>query len=511
MSGEAMVLCYRRRRMHSFNLLMLAAGLLVFVSLLAGVASARLGLPFLLVFLIAGMLVGVDGPGGVRFDNALLSAWVGNAALAIILLEGGVSTPMKTFRVGLRPALLLATVGVLLTAVVVGVVAMEVMRVDWRYGLLLGAIVGSTDAAAVFSLLRQSGMRLSERVSATLEMESGLNDPMAVFLVLALIEVIQARAGLAEVLWLLVRQAGFGALCGWLGGVSAAWLLQHVTRRLARTAEHSGLLAMIIVSGGVVVFATAGLLEGSGFLAVYLFGLQVRERAEDAAHAASSALDGFAWAAQASLFLLLGLLVSPHQLIESLWPTLAVAATLMFVARPLAVWLCLWPLRFLHRESLFIGWVGLRGAVPIVLALFPLLAQLPDSYRFFNVAFAVVLASLLMQGTTLPWVARRLKLAAPPEEPAPGEGAVQGRLTLDASLPLADVFHFFQLPLPPNAGPTLCDWLTDTLARGHAEGDGVDWHGARFEVRGMQDGRIARVGVALVGKPFSRESLPRSW
>lgn len=492
------MLCYRRHDMHSFNLLLLAGGLLVFVSLLAGVASARVGLPFLLVFLVAGMLVGVDGPGGVRFDNSLLSAWVGNAALAIILLEGGVSTPMKTFYVGLRPALLLATVGVLLTAVVVGVVAMQVMHVDWRYGLLLGAIVGSTDAAAVFSLLRQSSLRLSERVSATLEMESGLNDPMAVFLVLALIEVIQAHAGFAEVGVLLLRQAGFGAACGLLGAAGVAWLLRRVTRNLELTAAHGGLLSMIIVSGGVVVFASAGLLEGSGFLAVYLFGLQVRERAEAAAHAASSALDGFAWAAQASMFLLLGLLVAPRQLLDALWPTLAVAATLMFVARPLAVWLCLWPLRFSRGERLFVGWVGLRGAVPIVLALFPLLAQLPDSYRFFNVAFAVVLASLLMQGTTLAWVARRLGVAQAPEEPPPGEGPVQGRLALDASLPLADVFDFFQLPLPENAGGSLCDWMTETLARGHAEGDGLEWHGAHFEVRTMHEGRIVSVGVALL-------------
>jgi len=493
--------------MHSFNLLLLAGGLLVFVSLLAGVASARVGLPFLLVFLVAGMLVGVDGPGGVRFDNSLLSAWVGNAALAIILLEGGVSTPMKTFRAGLRPALMLATVGVVITAAVVAAVAMAAMNIDWRYALLLGAIVGSTDAAAVFSLLRQSGVRLNERVSATLEMESGLNDPMAVFLVLALIEVIKAKAGVGEVLILLLRQAGFGAACGLLGGAAVAWLLRRVTRKLTLTAAHSGLLSMIIVSGGVVVFALAGLLEGSGFLAVYLFGLLVRERAGDAAHAASSALDGFAWAAQASLFLLLGLLVSPHQLVAALWPTVAVAATLMFVARPLAVWLCLWPLRFSRNESLFIGWVGLRGAVPIVLALFPLLAQLPDSYRFFNVAFAVVLASLLMQGTTLPWVARRLGVALPPETPAPGLGPVQGRLTLDASLPLEDVFEFFKLPLPDNAGPTLCDWMTNTLARGHEVGDGLEWHGAHFEVRALHEGQIARVGVALRRAP-ERNSRP---
>ena len=482
--------------MHAFNLLLLAGGLLVFISLLAGVASTRLGLPFLLVFLVAGMLVGVDGPIGVRFDNAQLAAWVGNAALAMILLEGGISTRMETFRAGFRPALALATVGVVLTAAIVGAAAMAVMHIDWRHGLLLGAIVGSTDAAAVFSLLRQTGVRLSERVSATLELESGLNDPMAVFLVLALIATLKSDAGLGETLLLFARQAGFGAAIGLAAGYAVAWLLD----KLPLNVEHGGVLSLIVVSAGMAVFAACGLVEGSGFLAIYLFGIRVRAGAEQAAHAASSALDGFAWAAQASMFLLLGLLVSPHDMVAALVPTLIVAAVLIFVARPLAVWLCLWPMGFGARQRAFVGWVGLRGAVPIVLALFPLIEKVPDSYRFFNAAFAVVLASLLLQGTTLGWVARKLGVVEPPETPPPEHRAVQGRLTLDADLPLADVFGFFQLPLPEHSGTTLREWLTDNLARDHVEGDGIDWHGAHFRVLSLQDGRIARVGLALAQK-----------
>jgi cell volume regulation protein A len=479
--------------MHAFNLLLLAGGLLVFTSLLAGVLSARLGLPFLLVFLMAGMFVGIDGPLGVRFDNAQLSAWVGNAALAMILLEGGISTRMETFRTGLKPALVLATLGVALTAAMVGAVAMLVMNVDWRYGLLLGAIVGSTDAAAVFSVLRQSGARVSERVSATLELESGLNDPMAVFLVLALIASIKSDAGLGDAAVLLLRQVGFGSAIGLLGAWGVAWLL----RKLPLTVEHGGVLSLIIVSAGMAVFAASGLVEGSGFLAIYLFGLRVRALAEAAAHAASSALDGFAWAAQAVMFLLLGLLVSPHDLLPSVGVTLAIAGVLIFVARPLAVWLCLLPLGFSHRQRLFIGWVGLRGAVPIVLALFPLMEKVPDSYRFFNVAFAVVIMSLLLQGTTLGRVAKWLNVIEPPEQPPPEHRAVQGRLTLDADLALADVFTFFQLPMPPSGGATLRDWMIGNLARDPAEGDAVDWHGAHFRVISLQDGRIARVGLAL--------------
>jgi len=482
--------------MHSFNLLLLAGGLLVFISLLAGVASTRLGLPFLLVFLLAGMFVGVDGPVGLPFDNAQLSAWVGNAALAVILLEGGISTRMETFRTGIAPAAMLATLGVALTAAMVGAVAMAVMNVDWRYGLLLGAIVGSTDAAAVFSLLRQSGLRLTDKVAATLELESGLNDPMAVFMVLALIATIKTDAGFVDALMLLLRQVGFGSAIGWFG----AWGVSALLRRLPLNVEHGGVLSLIIVSAGMAVFAAAGLVEGSGFLAIYLFGLRVRAGAEQATHAASSALDGFAWAAQASMFLLLGLLVSPHDMLDNIGPTLAVAATLILVARPLAVWLCLWPLRFGHRQRLFIGWVGLRGAVPIVLALFPLLEKVPDSYRFFNVAFAVVIASLLLQGTTLGWAAKRLGVVEPPAEPPPEHRAVQGRLTLDADLPLIDVFGFFQLPLPEHTGATLRDWMTDNLARDHVEGDGIDWHGAHFRVLSRHEGRIARVGLALAAR-----------
>jgi cell volume regulation protein A len=223
----------------------------------------------------------------------------------------------------------------------------------------------------------------------------------------------------------------------------------------------------------------------------------LRAKAEEAAHAASSALDGFAWAAQATMFVLLGLLVSPHQMLRTAWHTLAITATLMFVARPLAVALCLAPLRFAPRHIAFIGWVGLRGAVPIVLALLPVLQSVPDSGRFFNVAFAVTLASLLLQGTTMGWAARRLKVVEPADEPPAGAGSVHGRLTLDGDLPLADVFGFFQLPLPQHEAATLGDWMTQTMARDHQEGDGLDWHGARFHITGLQDGRIARVGVTL--------------
>jgi cell volume regulation protein A len=481
----------------TLNLLLMAGGLLVFTSLLAGVLSSRVGLPFLLVFLVAGMLTGVDGPLGVSFDSVPLAAAAGNAALALILLEGGASTRMQTFRTGARPGVLLASVGVLLTAAIVAFVAMRTLGADWRQGLLLGAIVGSTDAAAVFSMLRQTGVRLDGQTGATLEIESGLNDPMAVFLTLALTAAIQAHASLSDLALLFLAQAGFGAAIGIGGAAAVAWLL----RKLTLTVEQGGVVSLIIISGGFVVFAASGLLEGSGFLAIYLYGLRLRERAEQAVHAASSALDGFAWAAQATLFLLLGLLVTPHELLGSVGATVAIAATLMFVARPAAVALCLAPLGFAPRQIMFIAWVGLRGAVPIVLALVPLMRGVPGSHHFFNVAFAVVLASLLLQGTTLGWAAKLLKVAEPPRKLPLGQRPVHGRLTLDAELPLADVFEFFQLPLPGQArAASLREWMVDNLARDFHEGDGIDWHGARFGVHTMRNGQILRVDLQLASR-----------
>jgi len=380
---------------------------------------------------------------------------------------------------------------VAMTAGLVGAAAMGAMGVDWRYGLLLGAIVSSTDAAAVFSVLRHAGVQLDARVSSTLEVESGLNDPMAVFLTLALIDAIRADSGLAEALLLLARQAGFGAAVG----LSAGWAVARLMRLVSARAPHQGgLLALMLLSAGIVVFASAGLLEGSGFLAVYLFGVRVRALADEAARSATSALDGYAWAAQAGLFLLLGMLVSPHQLFADAGRTLMVAATLIFVARPIAVAVCLLPMRFKLREVIFIGWVGLRGAVPIVLALFPLLAQVPGSYRFFNVAFAVVLLSLLLQGSFLSRAARALRVVDT-KTTGPESVKLKGHLLLDGNLPLADVCHFFQVPLPERPSATLAEWLGEALIGGAAQ---LTWHGVVFEVVGREwDDGVEKVRVTL--------------
>lgn len=481
------------------NLPLLAAAALVFVSVLAGLFSARIGLSFLLIFLLAGILAGEDGIGGYRFDDLRLSFWVGNIALAVILLDGGMRTAYATFRTGLRPATLLATVGVVICAGITACAGVWFVGLDWGTAWLLGAVVGSTDAAAVFALLTRSGVTLNERVAATLEIESGVNDPMAVYLTLALIGLLAPGAD-ASATWALMaiaflQQFGWGAAAGVVAGFAMAALLRWVASR----DTGGGILALLIGAGGLSTFAVAGLVGGSGFLAVYLFGLIVANRAADAVASTLPALDGYAWLAQAGMFLLLGLLVTPSSMLDSVGPGLAVALTLMFVARPVAVWLCLLPFRFKARETWFIAWVGLRGAVPIVLALFPLLAGTPHASLLFNIAFVVVLASLLTQGTTIGLLARKLGVALPDPADEHQVRAVFRDFVLDPSMPIRDVCEFYGLPVPEDTSAPLGAWMAAELHRPPVAGDSVPLGVAVLVVRGIEDGKISSIGMGLPG------------
>lgn len=485
---------------------LLTAAALVFVSLLAGMFSTRLGFSFLLVFLVAGMLLGEDGPGGVVFNDFRLSFWVGNVALAVILLDGGLRTHHSTFRTGMKPAAWLATLGVVLCAGLTGVAAYWLLDLDWPLALLLGAIVGSTDAAAVFSLLQTSGVKLNERVAATLEIESGLNDPMAVYLTLALIawalhsqghpggEALSAWGALQS----LALQFGSGAALGLGLGMGFAPLLRRITL-LARPT--GGVRALLLVSAGLSVFAATTWIGGSGFLAVYVFGVMVGNRAQQSVTPALSAMDGYAWLAQAGMFLLLGLLVTPTEALRTLWPALGVAAALMLVARPLAVWLCLKPLKFTGRETAFIAWVGLRGAVPIVLAVFPVMAGLEGAKTFFNVAVVVVLASLLLQGSTIPWSARRARVLLPDADDTASAREVYGDFEVPGHTRLADLCAFYGWPTVEPDTLTVADWLAQTLGRPAVEGDHATLHTAEFSVRRMRDGEIVRIGIRLAPTP----------
>lgn len=483
------------------SLPLLGAALLVFASVLAGLFSARIGFSFLLVFLSAGILAGVDGPGGFVFDDFRLSFWVGNVALAVILLDGGLRTHLNTFRTGLRPAMLLATVGVVLCTAITGAAAHWLLDLPWPLALLVGAIVGSTDAAAVFSLLKSSGVQLNERVAATLEIESGMNDPMAVYLTLTFISIALAVTSggpggveVGDVLVSLLQQFGWGTLLG----LGCGWALAELLKRTGRRADGGGgVRALLMVSGGLAVFAFTTWFGGSGFLAVYIMGLVVGNRARRQVRDALSAMDGYAWLSQAGMFLLLGLLVTPSELLRTLWPALGVSLVLMLVARPLSVWLCLAPLRFHPRETVFISWVGLRGAVPIVLAVFPMMAGVPGAQTFFNVAFVVVLTSLLLQGSTIAWSANRLGVALPDPKDTGRARLVLGDFVLDAATPMGTLCDFYGLPLPGDAVCPVGDWLGSALNRPPVVGDAALLGTAEISVRTMDGKHIGRVGIRL--------------
>ncbi|WP_418318741.1 potassium/proton antiporter [Piscinibacter sakaiensis] len=487
--------------METLSLPLFAAAALVFISVLAGLFSTRVGFSFLLVFLFAGILAGEDGVLGYRFDDFGLSFWVGNVALAVILLDGGLRTAYATFRTGLKPAALLATIGVLICAGITALAGVWFVGLDWQTALLLGAIVGSTDAAAVFALLTRSGVTLNERVAATLEIESGVNDPMAVYLTLALIALLGTALGgsmsgastTSTIVVGFVQQFGWGSLVGVLCGFAMAALLHRIESRDAG----GGVTALLIVAAGLSVFAATGLLGGSGFLAVYLFGLIVANRAARIVIPTLAPMDGYAWLAQAVMFLLLGLLVTPSTMWQSVESGLVIAATLILVARPAAVWLCLLPFRFTPRETWFIAWVGLRGAVPIVLALFPLLAGTPQAYLLFNIAFVVVLASLLIQGSTIGLVARRLGVALPDPADERQHRAVFRDFVLDPGTPVSAVCEFYGLPAPDDASATLGDWMAAEIGRPPVAGDTVALGTATFVIREMDGARIVAIGLGL--------------
>lgn len=483
------------------SLPLLAAAALVFISVLAGVFSARIGFSFLLIFLVVGILAGVDGPGGLAFDDFRLSFWVGNVALAVILLDGGLRTQMGTFRTGLRPALLLATLGVVLCTAITGAAAYWLLDLPWPLALLVGAIVGSTDAAAVFSLLKSSGVQLNERVAATLEIESGMNDPMAVYLTITFIAMAlavggpgSAALGLSEVLLSLLQQLGWGSVLG----LACGWALAELLKRLGRGEDGGGgIRALLIVSGGLTVFAFTTWLGGSGFLAVYLMGVVVGNRARRQVRASLSAMDGYAWLSQAGMFLLLGLLVTPSELLRTLWPALGVSLVLMLVARPIAVWLCLKPLHFSGREITFISWMGLRGAVPIVLAVFPVMAGVEGGSTYFNVAFTVVLTSLVLQGSTIAWSARRLNVVLPDLDDTEHARLVFGDFVLAATTPMGELCAFYGLGLPCDADKTVGQWLADSLHRPPVHGDTAHLGQAEISVRATQGNRITQVGIRI--------------
>jgi potassium/hydrogen antiporter len=397
----------------ALSIAILFGSLLALAGILSSLVALRFGAPLLLIFLLLGLLAGEAGPGGIKFDDVGTLYVVGSIALALILFDGGLRTRLNTFRSVLAPAASLATIGVLLTAALTAPAVMLLFGFNWMESLLVGALLASTDAAAVFFLIHARGLRLRPRVGATLEVESGINDPFAILLTLILLEfLVLGDRTWQQVLWTLLKEAGLGTIVGLAGG----WAIVFVLNRLSLP---QGLHAPFVTMGALVIFGIAAVMHASGFLAVYLAGLIVGNRPTRAHNTVVVFLDAVTWLAQIAMFTLLGLLAWPSRLPDTVLASLVVAVVLMLVARPAAVFLSLLPFRYPVREKLFVSWVGLRGAVSVFLASIPLLVGVPNAPIYFDIAFVVVVTSLLIQGWTIAPAARRFGLTLPPRNRLP--------------------------------------------------------------------------------------------
>ncbi|MCB5167972.1 potassium/proton antiporter [Streptomyces bambusae] len=439
---------------HQLNELLLICSLVLLIAVAAVRISSRSGLPSLLVYLGIGVAIGQDGIGNVVFDNAELTQVIGYAALVVILAEGGLGTKWKEIRPALPAAIVLSLVGVAVSVGVTAAGAHYLVGLEWRQALLIGAVVSSTDAAAVFSVLRK--VPLPTRVTGVLEAESGFNDAPVVILVVAF-----STVGPVDSWYVLVGKialelaigAGIGLAVGWLG----AYGLRHVAL------PASGLYPIAVMAIAVVAYAAGAMAHGSGFLAVYLAAMVLGNAKLPHWPATRGFADGLGWIAQIGMFVLLGLLVTPHELVNDFWPAVLVGLVLTMVARPLEVFVSLLPFRIPWREQALMSWAGLRGAVPIILATIPMVSGIEGSDRVFNIVFVLVVVYTLVQGPTLPWLARTLELGEGDRaatdlgiESAPLE-KLRGHL-LSFSIPAASRMHgveVSELRLPPGASVTL--------------------------------------------------------
>ncbi len=397
--------------MASLEQLLLGTALLLVLSVVASKTAGRLGVPALVVFLLIGMLAGVDGPGGIAFDDFRLAQNVGVVALAFILFAGGLDTDWKAVRPVVGPGLLLSTAGVLLTAGLVAGFAVVALGVPPAEGFLLGAIISSTDAAAVFAVMRSRGVSLKPPLKPLIEFESGSNDPMAVFLTVGMIGYLTTPGtSLTAFVPRFLLQMGLGAL----GGFAIGKLVPVLINRLRL--EYEGLYPVFTLATVLLTYSATALAGGNGFLAVYVAGVVLS--GSDFLHKRSLNRyhDGIAWLMQITMFVVLGLLVYPSRLPAVAGRGLLVSGFLILVARPVAVFLTLGLTRLNWRKKAMVSWVGLRGSVPIILATFPLVAGVPDAGLLFHLVFFIVLTSVVLQATSIPAVARLLRVDAPLRE-----------------------------------------------------------------------------------------------
>jgi cell volume regulation protein A len=398
--------------------IILISGFLLLLSIISSKLSSRLGVPVLVLFLLLGILAGSEGIVGIEFENYELAHGIGTVALALILFDGGLGTSMEAIRIAWKPAFLLATLGVLVTALITGLAASWILGIKTVEGILLGSIVASTDAAAVFAVMRSGGMTLSKRLESVLEIESATNDAMAIFLTIGCIELL---LGIVEpgpdVLKVFVSQMSIGTILGLAGGYAGAWMINRIDLKAA------GLYPLLATAMGLLTFGLTAHFGGSGFLAIYLAGVIIGNKRIVFQRGILLFHDAIAWLSQIVMFVALGLLCFPSRLLHVGGKSLIVSAVLIFIARPLSVFLSTRGFSFKWREVVFISWVGLKGAVPITLATFPLMMATPEhplqAALLFDVVFFIVVVSAVIQGTSLTPVAHWLGLVHPPEPEPP--------------------------------------------------------------------------------------------
>lgn len=436
----------------SLESILLAGSILLVLSVLASRISTTFGVPVLLVFLAIGMLAGSEGPGRIEFYDYSLAFAVGSICLALIMFDGGLRTPWQSVRPVLKLGISLSFVGTVVTGLVTGVFAHYVLNLEWIEAMILGAIVSSTDAAAVFSTLRAQSLSLRGNLKQTLEFEAGSNDPVAIFLTIGMLMLAASVGENAFFVFskLLVMQGGLGLLGGWLGGIGTRWLVNNIG------IEYEGLYGVLIFGLVVAIFSATASLGGSGFLAVYVTGIYLGKY--DLLHKGSITrfFDGIAWIAQILVFLTLGLLVYPSHLLSVWKEGLLLALFMMMVARPFSV-LVAAPGKALNKgERLFVSWVGLRGAAPVILATLPWSVEFPKAEYFFNLVFFVVLISVMVQGVSIPWLARKAGVSEPLRENGASElsagflpsGFINVEILVGAGVP-AENRRIVEISLPP--------------------------------------------------------------
>lgn len=442
---------------YALDYFLFGIALMMIFSILSSKASSWIGVPSLLLFLGIGMLAGSEGPGGIEFTNYSTAFVIGSISLIFILFDGGMGTSWRQVKPILGIGISLSTLGVLFTCLLIGLFCHYAFNLSWIESFLLGAIVSSTDAAAVFSILRSKNLALRGSLKQVLEFEAGSNDPMAIFLTMGFLHLITApTSSPLDFVTSFFLQAGLGVLVGFAGGKATVWLFNNVK------IDYDGLYTVFLVSLILLIFSVTTILSGSGFMAVYVAGLVIGNSNILRKHSLLIFQDGVAWIAQISLFLVLGLLVFPSNLLEVWKKGVILAIFMMLIARPVSVLLAAPKSSFSSKERVFISWVGLRGAAPIILAILPWASNYPNAEYIFNLVFFVVLFSVFLQGPTIPWLATKLGITEEmPEEKASGptflprgfvtidifvteNGSATGQKTVDLQLPAGVLLISFE-------------------------------------------------------------------